>query len=57
MRYVARKLITHGKTGKLIHPGEPVDLSHLKPEEIKVLIEAGVVAEDKKENKREVKDG
>jgi hypothetical protein len=43
MNYMAASLLSHSKTGELIQPGEPVDLSHLTPDEIALLMDLGAI--------------
>lgn len=44
MTYVVLQTIWHSKDAKHYEPGEKVSLDHLKPEEIKVLVDDKIVA-------------
>lgn len=45
MTYIAQMTITHSRTGALIQPGEAVDVSHLTPDELLMVLGAGMLAE------------
>jgi len=42
-KYIAVQDLTHGKTGKFIKTGEPINLSHLDAEQVQVLISGKLV--------------
>jgi len=52
MTYIALKPVTHGKTGELILPPDKVDVSHLTAEQIKVLVDKGVIAKEVKKGQK-----
>ena len=52
MQYRAKTNLYIVAKSKMVEPGEIVDLSHLKEEEIKKLLEAGYIEEVSQEKKK-----
>lgn len=43
MKYIAQTTVTHTPTGAVIQSGEAVDVSHLTPDEVLMLVELNVI--------------